>query len=101
MNFDPKRTAEKEVFTVDFAPLLPDGVTLMSAAWSISPVAGSDPNAASMIVGAASIAGSLVSQMIGGGLPGMRYAPICTAQDSRGQTLVLPESGDGLLEITL
>jgi hypothetical protein len=101
MNFDPKRAAEIEIFTVDFAPLLPDGVVIAAAAWSISPVDGSDPLAASMIIGSASISGSLVSQLIGSGVPGLRYAPICTAQFSDGQTRVLPEYGQGLLEITL
>jgi hypothetical protein len=54
-----------------------------------------------MIVGAASIDGGKVSQMIGSGVPGVRYAPICTAQTSNGQTLILPEYGNGQLEVTL
>jgi hypothetical protein len=39
--------------------------------------------------------------MIGSGVPGVRYAPICTAQTSNGQTLILPEYGNGQLEVTL
>lgn len=101
MDFDPKRANEIEVFTVDFAALLPTSVTITSATWSISPVGGSDAQAASMIIGAASISGSLVSQKIGGGVPGLRYAPICTANFSDGQRRILPEYGQGLLEITL
>lgn len=102
-NFTPKRAVEVEIFTVNFAPLLAPGETLLagSAVWTISPVDGQDPGAGAMIVGAASITGALVSQMIGGGVPDVRYAPICTVQTSLGQKLVLPDYGDGQLEITL
>jgi hypothetical protein len=100
-DFSPKRAGESEVFTVDFAPLLAPGETVTSAAWSITPIDGQDPSAASMIVGAASVDGGKVSQMIGSGVPGVRYAPICTAQTSNGQTLILPEYGNGQLEVTL
>jgi len=34
-------------------------------------------------------------------VPGLRYAPTCTAMTSDGQTLVLPEYGQGYLDITL
>jgi len=54
-----------------------------------------------MIQGQAVINGSAVSQIITGGVPGVRYAPICTAQTSAGQTLVLPVYGDGQVEVTL
>lgn len=97
MNFDPKRAGEKEIFTVDFSSRLAPGVTISSPVWSIAPVDGADPAAASMIIGAASISGSTSSQIIGGGVPGMRYAPICTVQTSDGQTLVEPPYGQGLL----
>lgn len=100
-DFSPKRAGEDEVFTVDFAPLLAAGETITSPVWTITPVNGSDPSAASMIDGAASISGTKVSQKIKGGVPGLRYAPICTAQTSAGQTLILPEYGNGLLDVTL
>lgn len=100
-DFSPKRAAEVEVFTVDFAPLLATGVTISNPVWSITAVTGNDPSAASMIQGAASISGSKVSQEIGGGVPGLRYAPICKVTTSDGQTLILPEYGQGLLEVTL
>lgn len=101
MNFTPKRYTENEVFTVDYADDLADGETILSAAWSISTVDGTDPAAASMISGSAQITGSIVCQRITGGVPGVRYAPICTAQTSMGQKLVLPEYGMGQLEVTL
>lgn len=101
MNFAPKRAAETEVFTVDFVNKLLPGETITSATWSITPVDGADPSASAMIQGAASVNGSAVSQIITGGVPGVRYAPTCTAQTSAGQTLVLPVYGDGQLSVTL
>lgn len=101
MNFDPKRASEAEIFTVDFSSRLAPGVTISSPVWSITPVDGRDPSASSMIIGTASIRGSTSSQIIGGGIPGLRYAPICTVQTSDGQTLTEPEYGRGYLDITL
>lgn len=100
MNFSPKRATETEILTVDFAALLATGETIASAVWTSTVVSGSDTNPSAMIQGTASISGSKVSQVITAGVPGARYAPICTAQTST-QTLVLPEYGDGLLEVTL
>lgn len=101
-NFSSKRAGETEIFTVDFAPRLLPGETLVdgSAVWTITPVDGEDPSTSAMIVGSASISGTTSSQKIGGGLPDVRYAPICTVQTSLGQTLILPDYGDGQLEIT-
>lgn len=97
MNFDPKRASEAEIFTVDFGPRLASGVTISSPVWSITPVDGSDPSAGSMIIGSAAISGTTSSQIIGGGVPGIRYAPTCTVQTSDGQTLIEPPYGQGLL----
>lgn len=101
MSFDPKRAAESEIFTVDFGPRLALGVTIASPVWSITPVDGADPAAASMIIGSASLSGTTSSQIIGGGVPGIRYAPICTVHASDGQILVEPQYGQGHLDITL
>lgn len=100
MNFAPKRAAETEIFTVDFVNKLLPGETITSATWSVTAVAGTDPNPSAMIQASAAINGSAVSQIITGGVPGVRYAPICTAHTAT-QTLVLPVYGDGLLEVTL
>jgi hypothetical protein len=100
-DFSPKRAGEKEVFAVDFGPLLPAGVTIETAVWTITSIDTPDPAAAAMIVGDPVISGSIVSQMIDGGVPGTRYAPICTATTSDGQTLILPEYGYGYLDVTL
>lgn len=100
-NFSPMRVGEKEVFTVDFAPLLSAGETINSPVWTMTVVSGQDPNASAMISGTASISGTTASQMIQALVPGVRYAPKCTVQTSQGETLILPEYGDGLLEVTL
>lgn len=101
MNFSPKRAAETEIFTIDYANDLAPGETIIAAVWTSSVVDGIDPNPSATIQGIASISGTKVSNKITAGLPGVRYAPICTAQTSLGQVLVLPEYGDGQLEITL
>jgi hypothetical protein len=100
-DFDPKRYTEMELFRVDYSARLAPGVTIASATWSITPVNGQDAASASMIVGAAAINGALVDQMITGGVPGIRYAPVCHATTNDGQVLVEPKYGQGLLEITL
>jgi hypothetical protein len=99
-NFTPKRAREKDVFTVDFGPLLLPNETISQAPWSIAPVDGADPAAATMILGTETIDGALVSQLIGGGVPGLMYAPICTAMTSEGRELVLPDDGFGLLYVS-
>lgn len=101
MNFSPKRAAETEIFAVDFAPLLAVSETIQSAVWTSTVVDGIDPSPNATISGVASISGTKVSGKITAGIPGVRYAPICTVQTSLGQTLVLPEYGHGLLLVTL
>lgn len=99
-DFSPKRASETEVFTVDFVDMLPAGVTISVATWSIARVDGIDSQASSMLQGSASISSSQVSQKITAGIPGARYAPKCTALTSDGQTLILPEYGEGMLFVT-
>jgi hypothetical protein len=97
MNFTPKRSGERDVFTVDYAPILAPGETIVKAVWSNTAVRKSDPDAAAMIEGDCTIAGTKVSQVIVGGLPGTTYAPYCAAQTSYGRQLILPDPGFGLL----
>ena len=98
-NFQPKRPVEVEVFTVDFVNMLASGEIILSAAWTNTVSIGTDPAPGAMIQGAPTMSGSQVRQMIGGGVAGVFYAPICTITTSGGQTLVLPESGAGLLAV--
>lgn len=106
MNFSPKRAAETEIFTVDYASMLAAGETIRTDAghtpiWTATVSAGADASPNAIVQGLPSVSGSTVSTLLTAGLPGVRYAPICTAQTSLGQTLVLPVYGDGLLDVTL
>jgi hypothetical protein len=60
---------------------------------------GGDPSPNAMILGTATVSGSKVSQKITGGVAGAAYDPICTAQTSLDQTLILPEEGDTRLVV--
>jgi hypothetical protein len=100
MDFTPKRVGETEIFTVDFVDLLAQGETITTASWSITVLQGADPAPEAMLSGVASITGTKVSQMLTGGLPSVFYAPVCTVTTSTGQTLELPEYGNGALHVT-
>lgn len=97
MNFTPKRAAERDVFTVDYAPILEPGETISAAQWSNAVMRRADPDAASMIEGDCTITGAKVSQVIVAGVPGVTYAPFCTAHTNLGRQLILPDPGFGLL----
>ena len=99
-NFTPKRSAEIEIFAVDFANLMGDGEVILSAVWTNAVHAGRDALAGAMITGAAMISGTKVNQMIAAGVAGAVYAPTCTALTSAGQVLILPDPGTGLLTVT-
>jgi len=101
MNFTNKRVAEDVIFSVDYSTtgLLADGETITFAVWTNSVREGTDPHPENMISGAASINGSVVSQLIEGGLAEVYYWPICTATTSLGQILVLPDPGQGSLHV--
>lgn len=97
MDFTPMRVGAEEVFTVDYVDELAPGETILSAAWEMRVVQGVDPSASAMIIGTATVKGSVVSQLITGGVAGVTYRPICWALTSLGQRLDLPEIGNGLL----
>jgi hypothetical protein len=100
MNYSPKRASEVETFGVDFVNLVPAGVTILSAAWTVNVLKGVDANAAAMVVGSPTISGTVVTTHIAGGIADVFYLPRCTAQLSNGDTVVLPEPGRGVLRIT-
>lgn len=99
MNFTPKRVGEKEIFSVDFVHKLPVGITIVSAVWSVQVAYGVDPNPNAMVIGAATISGSVVTTFLAGGLPDVGYWPMCTATLSDGEILMLPNINDGLLVV--
>lgn len=85
MSFSPKTPDETELFGFEFKRLLPEGETIVSAECTISVLEGTDASASSMISGTASVSGSRVSQMITGGVAGVRYCLKCAATFSDGQ----------------
>jgi hypothetical protein len=99
MDFTPKRVGESEVLTVDYVDDLAPGETILSASWSMRVKAGSDPAASSMIQGTVTVTGTKVSQMVTAGVAGVLYEPLCTALTSLGQTVELPDPGEGLLMV--
>ena len=99
-DFTPMRVAEKEIFTVDYVDQLAIGETIVSAVWSSTEPTGTDSSPNSTIYGSPTISGSKVSQLIRPNFADVVYYPICTAQTSLGQTLILPEYNDGALPVT-
>jgi len=86
--FSPKRPWEEEYFGFRYKRLLPEGVTITAAQFSISVLEGSDPAAAGMISGPAAIAGDKVSQLVVGGVDGVKYELVCKADFSDNQKKV-------------
>lgn len=101
MNFSSKRLTEDLILSVDYSTtgLLADGETIISAVWTNSVRTGTDLAPQNMISGSSAIDGTVVSQMIIGGVLDVWYWPICTATTSLGQILVLPDPGQGSLHV--
>ncbi len=83
---DPSAT-EKVVF--DFLSNLAVGETISSATVTATVWTGSDSAPSGLVNGAATIAGSQVTQSLHAGNDGTIYKLICTAVTSGSQTLVL------------
>ena len=87
--FDPKYVNETVEETFDFATRLGAGETLVGASAYSVVYSGTDPLAFLLVFGAASIAGSVVSQLVTGGVAGVVYSLVCRATTSTGQALEL------------
>lgn len=93
MNFTPKDPDSREFFAFRYAKELAKlpGVTIASAAWSITQVGAeadevdSDPNA--MKSGSAAVSGDKVSQLLIGGVERVQYCFQCDATLSDGQII--------------
>lgn len=99
MDYTEKRVTEREIISVDFTDDLAIGETILSAVWTCSVKIGTDPAANAMISGTATIVGPIVSTLLIDGLAGVHYYPICTITTSLGQRLVLPDPGQGAIEV--
>ena len=85
----PKFTDERVKYTFDFASWLANDESLSSATVTAAVYAGTDASPSALISGAASITGSVVTQLIIGGTAGVIYQISCAAVTSTSQTLVL------------
>lgn len=61
---------ETQLYSLDFAAQLEPGDSIQSATSTLTIHCGSDPNAAACLLSAPSVSGTVVSQLIGGALPG-------------------------------
>jgi hypothetical protein len=85
----PKKVGEDTYVPVDFISRLGIGETLISANVVSSVYTGTDPNAGDLVNGPALINGTVVEQLIDGGIVGVVYELLYTVGTSAGQTLQL------------
>jgi hypothetical protein len=65
------------------------GEAIQSAVVTVEVLSGVDPTPASMVLGGASINGTQVMQLLGGGVAGVYYRILCTATTTGSQNQVL------------
>ncbi len=88
--FDPKYVGETVVENFDFISKLASGETISGVPTVTATVwSGVDANPGNIVSGAASVAGTVVSQKLTAGVAGVLYLLKCTAGTSAGQTLIL------------
>lgn len=91
IDYAPRTIGEKVIFSLDYLQNLGSSETIISAAWSISLVSGTDPGVAGRISGSPAISGSVVSQLVdltSGMSSGARYLLKCAATTSLGEVLI-------------
>ena len=90
--FQPKRLGETIIpnpSPFNFTSQLAVGETINSATVTASVYTGVDANPSSIISGAATISGAIVSQKLTGGVVGVIYELLCAAVTNLGQTIQL------------
>jgi len=85
----PKQLGETQTYHFDFISRLATNETISSQSVAATVYSGVDPSPSSIISGAATASGTIVSQNITGGVAGTIYKLVCTAITSAGQTLQL------------
>lgn len=88
--FQPKYAGATCLVVFNFTSDLASDETIDSAVVTCAVYSGTDASPSSMISGADSTSGYLVSQLITGGTVGNVYELLCTIVTSLGQTLVKP-----------
>jgi hypothetical protein len=84
-----KKPSEIIIEQVDFISQLGPGETILTAVCACSVYTGNDPNPSAMISGAATFAGSVVSQLVIGGILGTIYEFLATVTTNLGQKIEL------------
>jgi hypothetical protein len=84
-----KKPSEAIIEQVDFISQLGPGETLLTAVCTCSVYTGIDANPSAMISGVASIGGTIVSQLVIGGVLGTIYEFLATVTTSLGQKIEL------------
>lgn len=86
--FSPKDPAEQIFYSIDFSALLGTGETLGTASASMRVTSGTDAAPSAMLSGLPVITGSIVSQLVIGGVAGSTYLLGISVTTSTGQTFV-------------
>jgi hypothetical protein len=89
VTFPQKLVGETSNLQFDFISLLGATETLSSYSVAATVYTGVDASPGSLVSGAASASGSVVTQAITGGVAGVIYCLVCTAVTSASQTLEL------------
>lgn len=85
----PKTTSEGVNVPFDFISRLGSSETISTQVVTCTVWSGVDASPSSMISGSASHSGSVVTQLVIGGVAGVTYYLLCTITTSLGQTLSL------------
>lgn len=86
--FSPKDPAEQIFYSTDFSALLSAGETLSTATASLRVTSGTDAAPSAMLSGLPVITGSIVSQLVIGGVAGSTYLLGISVTTSTGQVFV-------------
>lgn len=84
----PKYAGETKTITFDFTSDLASGETISTKTCVATVYSGTDASPSSLINGAASNSGAIVSQSITAGTAGVIYLVTCTITTSASQTLI-------------
>lgn len=86
--YTPKDPTEAIFYGIDFSALLGTGENIAAANSDIRVVSGQDPGSNAMLLGNPVIGGSIVKQLIGGGVAEVVYLFSMSITTSTGQTFV-------------
>lgn len=90
--YDPKTPFEQYAYTMDFAALLGQGETIATMTVTIEAIGGGDVTG--MLVGAATISGSIAGQVVGGGAANtcykLRFQGVTSSNNKIEQDGILP-----------